>query len=57
MEGDGHEAEQDIINLLEKQGIRSSEKSQIANRKSQITVTVWGTGTPLQGVYVQRGHG
>ena len=38
---DGHEAEPDIINLLEKHSIRSSEKS-------QIIVTVWGTGKPFR---------
>ena len=43
----GNEAEEEILGLLAEQGIHS-EKSQIANRKSQISVTVWGTGTPLR---------
>ena len=30
---DGHEPEEEIVSLLEKQGIHSTEKSQIANRK------------------------
>lgn len=43
----GGEAEKEIMALLEQQGIRS-EKSQFANRKSQISVSVWGTGSPLR---------
>ena len=43
----GSEAEEAIISLLEQQGI-NREKSQIANRKSQISVSVWGTGNPLR---------
>jgi GDP-L-fucose synthase len=42
----GMEAEDEIFELLKQQGI--NEKSQIANRKSQISVTVWGTGMPLR---------
>ncbi|MFZ2285524.1 MAG: GDP-L-fucose synthase [Bacteroidales bacterium] len=44
---DGSGTEEAIINLLEHQGIHY-EKSQNANRKSQISVSVWGTGTPLR---------
>ena len=50
----GSETEEAIISLLEQQGI-NREKSQIANppvgghsRKSQISVSVWGTGNPLR---------
>jgi len=43
----GSEAEEAIISLLEQQGI-NRKKSQIDNRKSTITVTVWGTGNPLR---------
>ena len=50
----GMEAESEIFKLLEQQGI-CREKPQIANppggghsRTSQITVTVWGTGSPLR---------
>jgi GDP-L-fucose synthase len=51
---DGSEPEEKIMSLLEQQGIHM-EKSQIANppavghgRKSQISVSVWGTGKPLR---------
>jgi GDP-L-fucose synthase len=44
---DGDEAEEEILGLLADNGIHK-EKSQIANRKSQITVTVWGTGSPFR---------
>ena len=51
---DGDETEEKILEMLKGQGI-NSEKSQInqsadtvANRKSQITVTVWGTGKPFR---------
>jgi len=44
---DGSEPEGKILSLLEQHGIHS-EKSQIANRKSQISVSVWGTGRPLR---------
>jgi len=44
---EGHEREEEILGLLNRHGI-NLEKSQIANRKSQISVTVWGTGTPLR---------
>ena len=44
---DGKEADEDIINLLGQHGILS-EKSQTTSRKSQISVTVWGTGKPLR---------
>ncbi len=43
----GMEEEDEIFELLKQQGIHS-EKSQVANRKSQISVTVWGTGKPLR---------
>ena len=50
----GEEKEEEILGILARQGVQS-EKSQIANppggghsRKSQITVTVWGTGSPLR---------
>ena len=42
-----NESEDEILGLLAEQGIHK-EKSQIANRKSQISVTVWGTGKPLR---------
>ena len=44
---DGSEPEEKILSLLEQQGIHI-EKSQIANRNSQISVSVWGTGRPLR---------
>ena len=51
---DGDETEEKILEMLKGQGI-NIEKSQInqsadtvANRKSQITVTVWGTGKPFR---------
>jgi GDP-L-fucose synthase len=51
---DGDKTEEKILEMLKGQGI-NSEKSQInqsadtvANRKSQITVTVWGTGKPFR---------
>lgn len=51
---DGSEADEEIVDLLEQQGIHS-EKLQIrqtadsvASRKSQIAVSVWGTGKPLR---------
>jgi GDP-L-fucose synthase len=44
---DGDKTEEEILGMLKGQGI-NIEKSQIANRKSQITVTVWGTGKPFR---------
>ena len=44
---DGSETEQEIMDLLEQQGIHG-EKPQIENRKSPIAVSVWGTGAPLR---------
>jgi GDP-L-fucose synthase len=51
---DGSETEEKIMELLSQQGIHG-EKPQIrqtadsdANRKSQIAVSVWGTGEPLR---------
>ncbi len=46
-EFDGHETDVKIRELLGQQGILI-EQSQIANRKSQISVTVWGTGKPFR---------
>ncbi|MDT8375090.1 MAG: NAD-dependent epimerase/dehydratase family protein [Bacteroidales bacterium] len=43
----GSETEEKIMELLSQQGIHG-EKPQIANRKSQIAVSVWGTGKPLR---------
>ena len=44
---DGDETEGEIVELLKQEGI-FSEKSQVADRKSQISVSVWGTGKPLR---------
>lgn len=44
---DGHESDEEIIGLLEKQGI-NREKSAIDNRQSPISVSVWGTGKPFR---------
>ena len=38
---------EEVLGLLAEQGIHF-EKSQIADRKSQISVSVWGTGKPLR---------
>lgn len=43
----GIEPEIEILNLLKQQGILR-EQSQISNFKSQISVSVWGTGSPLR---------
>ena len=44
---DGSGTEEELMSLLKQQGIHS-DKSQIANRKSPISVSVWGTGKPLR---------
>ena len=51
----GNEPENEIMSLLEKQGIHHSDNSHIAHppagghsRTSQISVSVWGTGKPLR---------
>lgn len=45
---DGSQPEDEIMSLLEKQGIHSENNSQIVSRNSQISVSVWGTGKPLR---------
>jgi GDP-L-fucose synthase len=51
---DGSGSEEEIMTLLTQQGILSENTKipqradTVANRKSQIAVSVWGTGTPLR---------
>ena len=47
---DGSQEEEAIISLLDKHGVKTiaNRKSQIANQKGQVSVTVWGTGSPLR---------
>jgi len=44
----GAASETDIFLILNKYGVQVKQKSQITNHKSQISVEIWGSGSPLR---------